>query len=117
MLQMDSSCVAIQRNKDRLEKWTENCLMELNKWKCKVLPLRRDNPRQKRKTSWKAASQRRTLVFWQAQVENEPEMQPHSKEGLQHSITLGKALPAGQKGDFSSLLIPCGTHLKCRVQF
>ena len=35
---------AIQRNLNRLVKWTDRNLMKLNNGKCKVLPLERNNP-------------------------------------------------------------------------
>jgi len=49
---------AVQRDLTRLEKWANGDLMKLNKEKCKVLPLRRNNPGQQYllgPPGWKAA--------------------------------------------------------------
>ena len=55
-----------QRNCDRLEKWADRNLPELNK-KDKVLPLGRSSPRHQDVLGppiWKAAVQKRTWESW-----------------------------------------------------
>ncbi|PKU37160.1 rna-directed dna polymerase from mobile element jockey-like [Limosa lapponica baueri] len=42
---MPEGCSTVQRDFDRLEKWTDRNLMKFNKGKCKVLHLERNNPR------------------------------------------------------------------------
>lgn len=47
-------CVAIQKDLDRLEKWTKRHLIELSKGKCRVLFLERNNRRHRNKLPRKA---------------------------------------------------------------
>ncbi|GAB0188283.1 mitochondrial enolase superfamily member 1 [Grus japonensis] len=42
---MSQECAAIQRDFDRLEKWADDNLVKVNKEKCKLLHLERNNPR------------------------------------------------------------------------
>lgn len=42
---MPDGCAAIQRDLDRLEKEADRNLLKLNKGKGKLLPLRKNNPR------------------------------------------------------------------------
>jgi len=45
VINISAGCAAIQRDLERLENWTERNVMKLNKWKCKVLHLVRNNSR------------------------------------------------------------------------
>lgn len=48
MVDTPEACVAIQRDLDRLEKCTNKNVTKLNKGKCKILHLGRNNPPQEK---------------------------------------------------------------------
>lgn len=81
-------CADIQRDLDRLKKWANRTLVQLNKWKCKVLSLGRNNPRHHYKLR---AAQLKSSCAEEAlgcpdghQVECEPAMCPHGKDDSWH---------------------------------
>lgn len=107
-------CIAIQRDLERLEKWTDRNLLKLSKGKCKVLYHVEDNPMKQhsQRAVWpEVSSAGRTWRFWGSPSwlwgRNAPSCQKWSSVSWG---TAGKTFPEGWgRWSFLSSQPPWGT--------
>ncbi|KAK4825798.1 hypothetical protein QYF61_002382 [Mycteria americana] len=90
---------AIQRNFDRLEKWIDKNLMKFTRGKCKVLPLRRNNPRHQYRlelTGWEAALLKKIWIFVENKLNISQQCALVAKKANGILSLLARVLPTSQ---------------------